>query len=483
MTGRALRVAVLGGGISGLAAAHRLAAEPDVEVVVVEASDRLGGKIRTSAFGGRPVDEAADAFLVGGGQALDLCRALGLDDRLVAPATNSAWLWKTGRLHPFPPDLVLGVPLRPLALRRSSLIGSRAALRASLDLVMPRNVPAGDVSVAKLARRRLGGAVASTLVEPLIGGINAGRAECLGAAATVPRFSSARERGPSLIRGLSAQRSRGGNERAEPPFLGLRGGMGELVSALERSLGEQGVEIRLNCRVEAADRKGGEWALSTQALRAGPGGQLSPSGRRASEAATDSIRADGIVVALPAWEAAKVFERSSPSASGLLCTIPYASVAMVTMSYQESSLGEPLPAGSGFLVPAAEHRVVTACSWASSKWPHLGRPGEVLLRVSVGRWGDRAALMLDDQALVSAVDRELRAVMGLGGGPVASRVTRWHRAFPQFGVGHGELVRHIGRTARATGPVELAGAAYGGVGIPSCILSGASAADRLLARP
>ena len=473
---------MLGGGISGLAAAHRLAAEPGVEVIVMEASGRLGGKIKSSDFDGRAVDEGGDAFLTQGGHALELCRALGLDDQLVAPSTNRAWLWKGGRLQPFPPGLMLGVPIRPLKLLGSPLIGTRAALRAGLDFVMPRNVPRGDVSVARLVRSRLGAEVASTLVEPLIGGINAGRAECLGTAATAPRLAAAREHSRSLIRGLNAEQSLVQRDPSVPPFLGLRGGMGEMVSALERTLRERGAQIRLDCRVAAVERSGEGWVLRSRATSPGAGRATPVEDRPAVAGANDSVRADGIVVALPAWEAASVLEGPTPLGSGLLRKIPYASVAMLTMSYEESAVSEPLPEGSGFLVPPVEHRAVTACSWASAKWPHLGRPGEVLLRASVGRWGDGAALMLDDETLAKAVDRELASVLGLAGGPTATRVTRWNRAFPQFGVGHSDLVEEIERAVRATGPAVLAGAAYGGVGIPACIRSGYTAADRMLSR-
>lgn len=482
---RPVRVAVLGGGISGLSAAHRLVSAPGMEVVVIEASNRLGGKIKTSDFDGRQVDEAADAFLTRGGQAEGLCRELGLDSQLVPPATNRAWLWRGDRLHSFPLGLALGVPLRPLSLLGSPLVSPRGALRAAADLVMPRTTGSADVSVARLVRRRLGVEVSSTLVEPLIGGINAGRAECLGVSATAPRFSTASERSSSLIRGLRSEMvppsaADRATEGAPPPFLGLRGGMEQMVHALESALRERGTDIRLGWRVAAAARAGGGWILSRQDRSLE--GDVRGGVPLTVHDPADTILADGIVVTLPAWEAAKVLGGASPLGSSLLGTIPYASVAMLTMSYDISSSGQPFPAGSGFLVPAGEHRSVTACSWTSSKWPHLGRPRELLVRASVGRWRDGAALMLGDDALVKAVHRELQVVMGLATPPTASRVTRWDRAFPQFGVDHGDLVARITRAVGATGPVELAGAAYGGVGIPSCVQSGFGAADRLLAR-
>ena len=439
-------IAVVGGGITGLAAAYELV-QLGEEVVVLEASDRLGGKIRTSSFAGRPVDEGADAFLARVPWAVDLCKELGLTDDLVAPAQGSALVWAKGALRPIPEGVVLGVPTGVASLARSGLISPLGLLRAGLDLVLPRRRIDGDRSVGELIRSRMGGEVLELLVDPLLGGINAGDADRLSVDASAPQLADAARRHRSLILGL-----RGAPKAPPGPvFHAHPGGMERLVDAVVARLA--GIDIRLGAPVDRLVADGGRY-------------RLEPAG----------VTADRVVVATPAFAAADLLADAAPEAAARLRAIDYSSVAVVTMAFPRSSVPGPLDA-SGYLVPKREGRLTTAVSWSSSKWTHLGGGDEVILRASAGSYGDGRALALDDDALVDALTAELREATGVTGAPTATRVTRWDRAFPQYTPGHLARVEEIERSvANALPGVHLAGAAYRGIGIPACIRQGREAA-------
>ena len=383
-------VIVVGGGIAGLATAWFLQ-EAGVRVTVLEGADRVGGKVRTDTFGGAPLDVGPDTFLGRVPWAADLCRAVGLGDDLVAPATSRAWLWSRGRLLPLPEGLALGVPLEPLALARSSLLSPAGLARAGFDLVLPRSRWPVDPSVADVIGGRLGREVLERLVDPLIGGINAGRSDRLSLAAVAPDLASAARRHRSLVVGLRADR------RAAPPsdvalFLGLRGGLRRLTDRLAADL-----DVRTGTDVARVRR--GEVVL-------GDG---------------TAVAAEAVVLAVPAPAAAPLVREASPAAAAALDQVRYASVAVTTLAYRPQDVAHPLD-GSGFLVPRVDGRLTTACTWFSSKGPALGEAtGSVLLRCSAGRDGDERIHDLDDAELVrrlhaEAADRVLTR-MRKGGPP------------------------------------------------------------------
>lgn len=416
-----MRVAVVGGGIAGMAAAWE-ARRLGHDVVLHEAGDRLGGKLRTSPFCGVPVDEGPDAFLARVPHAVDLCKELGLADQLVAPAEGKAFVWTRGRLRPLPAGLVLGVPTDLVGLARSGILSPAGVLRAGLDLVLPRTRFDDDPSVAEVVSRRFGREASERLVEPLVGGINAGRADRLSLASTAPQLADA-TRHRSLLLGL---RGTAGSLDG-PVFNSLRGGMGVLADRFAAALVEAGVDVRLGSTVSALPD------------------------------------ADRVVVALPAGAGAALLDNED------LAAIAHASVALVTLAYRGAA-----PAGSGFLVPRVDGRLMTACSFASNKWPHWSPgPGTMVLRVSAGRAGDDRAMALDDDALVAALHQELGEALDLSAAPVEARVTRWVDGFPQYEPGH---ARRVARIEAALPPhVRMAGAALYGVGIPACIASGRAA--------
>lgn len=476
-------IAVVGGGISGLAGALQLA-DGGARVVLFEAAARLGGKILTEEFGGTPMEAGPDAFLARAPWAVELCRRLGLGGELVAPAETSASVLLGGRLHRLPEGLVMGVPTRWGPLLRSGILSPAGLARAALDLVLPttKGGGPGDRSVAEMVSDRLGHQVVDRLVGPLVSGINAGRADLLSASAAVPALDAAARGSRSLVLGL--RRSRTGrvappqgapnttSSNPEPVFLTHPGGLSTIVNALADVLLARQVDLRTATPVTGLHASPGRSA-HRRAERAGDRiGQ-----RWVLETPSESVEVDGILLAVPAFVAGAVLGDHFPEAAAQLAAIHYASVAMVTLAYP---LQAGLP-GSGYLVPAGlEGRMTTACTFASRKWAHLSNPQRAIFRASVGRWGDRRHEEMDDAALLAVVRAELAEVLDLRGEPVGARVNRWPRSFPQYEVGHAERIARI-EADLAGSRVGIAGAAYRGIGIPACI-GGAQVAARGLLR-
>jgi oxygen-dependent protoporphyrinogen oxidase len=423
-----VNVAVVGGGITGLTAAYR-AAQAGHRVTLFEAGDRLGGKLITSEFDGRPVDEGPDAFLARVPHAVELCRELGLADELVAPATGQAFVWTRGRLRPLPEGLVLGVPTDLPALARSGILSWAGMARAGLDVVLPASRLGDDPSVAAVVTARFGREASERLVEPLLGGIHAGRADGLSLASTAPQLAASQHR--SMLLGLRGTRP----SLDGPVFLSLQGGMGRLAECLAERIEQAGVDVRLGHPLAALPA------------------------------------ADMVVLTTPARATAALLDPVSPDAAAELRRIPHASVVLATLAYPAHAFPAPL-AGSGFLVPRVDGKLMTACSFGSNKWPHWSRPGQVVLRVSAGRAGDERAMALSDEDVVAALHTELGQALGVTSPPTARRVTRWVDGFPQYAPGHAARVARIeAALARDAARVRLAGAALHGVGIPACIAS------------
>jgi oxygen-dependent protoporphyrinogen oxidase len=471
-------VAVIGGGIAGLSAAWELSqASAAPRVVVLEGDDRLGGKLRAEAFGGRELDVGPDAFVARRPEALALCAELGLTDDLVAPGVRRAYIWARGRLRPFPAGLVLGVPTRFGPLLRSGICTAPGLARPALDLLRPRSDRAGpeapDRAVGEIVRERMGGQVCRRLAGPLIGGIHAGDVDLMSAAAVFPALLDAQRRPGSLMRALAAAaRPPGpvGPDLPEAPvFVSLRGGTGRLAEELARALGRRGVELRCGRPVSELRRPGPDGG-KRWSVHAGPG-------------PGDVLEADGVVVCVPAPDAGRLLRPHDGALADALDRVGYASVAVVSLRLADDAVGRPLD-GSGFLVPRAvgdgPDPLLTACTWLTAKWPELDRPGDLLLRASVGRQGDdRHAQMTDDELLAACLG-ELSQMMGLRRPPLEALVTRWPRAFPQYAVGHLDRVAAIEEAAGRLPGIALAGAALHGVGIPACIGSGRRAARTVL---
>jgi oxygen-dependent protoporphyrinogen oxidase len=447
-------VVIVGAGITGLATAWFLRQrDAQREVVVVDGDDRAGGKIRTEPFEGGTVELGPDAFIARVPDGVDLCRAVGLDD-LVAPSAGKAFLWTGGRVRPLPEGLVLGLPTELTAVARSGILSPLGLARAGLDVVLPRERANGDRSVGSLVRARFGDEVHERLVDPLLGGIHAGDTDALSVEATAPQLAAAARKHRSLLLGLRRDAASATTSNGRPVFLTPRAGLGALVERLAT-----GLDLRLGTKVTRLDPDGDDWRV---VLDSG-----------------DVLEASAVVVTTSAFAAADLVRPLSADAAGGLAAVDHASVSLVVLSYARDAVQRPLD-GSGFLVPRRDGKLMTACSWASAKWPHWVENDHVVLRVSAGRMGDDRAVHVDDDALVGRLHDELADAVGVSDAPLATRVARWPRSFPQYAVGHLERVASIDAALAAAVPgVVLAGAAYRGVGIPACIAQASAAAARV----
>lgn len=445
------RVAVIGAGVTGLVAAWELESA-GCEVVVFEAADHVGGKVTSSPVPGLgfALDDGADAFLARVPDALELCAELGIDD-LVHPATGQAFVFARGGLHPLPKSQLLGVPSDLDELASSGLVSPAGLARARADLDADHAAPTEDISVGHLIRDRLGDEVCDHLVEPLLGGINAGEADGLSAAAAAPQIWACARQGGSLIRaaaGVKAATTATGAVFATPAT-----GMATIPIRLAERLG---AEIRVSTPVAAVDVADGAVTV-------------------------DGERFDAAVVAVPAHAAARLLRTATPAASKLLAGIEFASVAMVTLVADAATVDHDLD-GSGFVVARTAGLSITACSWGSSKWPHWDDGDHVVFRVSLGHDDDPTDwCALDDTTLVGTVVADLATTMGVDVDPAGARVRRWSRSFPQYRPGHLALVEAVHQATADVGPVAVAGASLGGIGVPACVRQGRETARRLLA--
>jgi oxygen-dependent protoporphyrinogen oxidase len=450
------RVVVVGGGISGLTVAHRLMQSGIRDVVLVEAEERLGGKIRTATVGDVRVEAGADSFVTRKPWAIDLCTELGLEDQLVVPGESGAFVLEGGRLRSFPPRSAFGIPSRPSDLLRWEALPFGARLRAVLDLYRPARRAMDDEPLGRLLRRRLGVRAATVLVEPLLAGLHAGDPMRLSTAATFPELATWELKHGSLIRGARiALKQKPSQAGARAMFATVWGGLDRMVAALAARIGPH--RIRL-----------GEIATGL-----GPA-----NGRFSIELTFGPIEAEAVVLATPAFESARVLSGVNEDAGRVLSLIPYASTAVVTLIYPAQTAGA-LPKGTGYVVPAGGG-MVTACTWVSRKWPSDDLGTQAVVRCFVGRAGDERALALPDDRLIDSVRQETEAVNPMQAPPVTATVTRWPRAMPQYEVGHLERVEAIERSLQTTPGLFVTGSAYRGVGIPDCIFQASRAAERVL---
>jgi oxygen-dependent protoporphyrinogen oxidase len=448
------RVVVVGAGIAGLAAAQALLAA-GAEVSVVEGSPRVGGKLLVSEIAGIAVDEGAETFLRRRPEGLVLTASVGLGDDLVSPAIGAAQVWARGELRPLPARTVMGLPADPTLL--TGVLTAAEVARARLDRWLPGSPPEGDVAVGEWIGKRLGRAVVDRLVDPLLGGVYAGRADLLSLAATMPQV-------PRTERSALAAAARAipaGAPSTDPVFAALPAGIGTLPVA-----------------VAAAVRAGGGVIVTGRAVRRL---ERSPTGWRVVHGATNDeqvIDADAVVVAVPAAPAARLLEPHAPAAAAELARIEAASVAIITTAWRPADA--PALASSGYLVPAVSRRPVKAVTFSSAKWAHLAAAEAVIVRCSVGRHGEVTDLQRDDTELVSIAVAELTSYAGFRGAPIDSRVSRWGGGLPQYAVGHLDRVASIRAAVAALPGLAVCGASYDGVGIPACIATGQRAAVQLL---
>ncbi|MHC0429077.1 protoporphyrinogen oxidase [Streptomyces sp. O3] len=457
------QVVVIGGGIAGLAAAHRLLGT-GARVTVLEAADRLGGKLHAGEIEGVRVDLGAESMLARRPEAVELARAVGLGGLLQPPATATAALWTRGALRPMPKGHVMGVPGAADAL--AGVLSDDGLRRIERDRELPPTEVGDDVAVGEYVASRVGREVVDRLVEPLLGGVYAGDAYRLSMRMAVPKLYEAARTHRSLLDGVrDIQRQAADAGAAGPVFMGIAGGVGSLPLAVADALRARGAEIRLGCPVSGLRRTADGWQVHVEG---GEGGAIS---------------ADAVVVAVPAPGAARLLAADAPAAAAELRAVEYASMALMTLAYRRADA--ELPAGSGFLVPPVDGRTIKASTFASQKWGWIADedPDLMVLRTSVGRYGEERDLRRDDTELIDVSRHDLRAATGLTATPVAARVTRWNDGLPQYPVGHHARVARIREQVGKLPGLAVCGAAYDGVGIPACIASAYAAVDRLSAHP
>lgn len=455
-------VVVVGGGITGVSAAWflRQTGGDDLAITLLEGSPRLGGKLQTIEVDGVPVDTGAEAMLNRRPEAVDLARAVGLEERLRYPSTTSSGIWSYGALRPVPANTVMGVPADLAALTESGVLSPEGVACVARDLELPGPGLDGDVAVGRYATDRCGREVVDRLIEPLLGGVYAGQADRLSLRATMPQLAPLLGEDPSLIR-AAARAKATGTSSDQPVFAGLDGGVGSLVPAVARA---SGATVRRNARARELRRTPTGWQLVV-------GPATSP----------ELVTADGVVLACPAPAASRLLADVAPNAAADLAGIEYASMATIVLAFPATAFPEPLP-GSGFLVPPVERRLIKAATFSSRKWPWLAEraPGIEVVRCSVGRHGETTDLRRDDSDLVRGAVDDLRAVTGVTGKPLAAHVTRWGGGLPQYAVGHRDRIARIRAAVAALPGLAVAGAAYDGVGIPACVASAREAATRVL---
>jgi oxygen-dependent protoporphyrinogen oxidase len=470
-----MRLIVVGGGVAGLAAAHRaveLSRERGrpVDLILLEAADRLGGTIQTERRDGFLVECGPDSFLSEKPWALALCRRLGVEDRLVRTDDRfrRTFVVSRGRLHPLPDGFQLLAPTRFWPLVTSTLFSWPGKLRMAMDLLLPRRRDVGDESLGAFVRRRLGSEALERVAQPLVAGIYTADPDFLSLAATMPRFLEMERTDRSVILALWRQSrtiaaSAGGGHVNDGTgarwslFVTFTEGMEEFVRVLADRLPPGSVGLKT--QVTEVRRDGaGLWQVMTA------DGAL--------------LQADGVILATEAHQAARLLGRLDSDLPRLLTEIPYASSATVTLAYRREAIAHPLD-GFGFVVPHVERRPIIACTFSSVKYPGRAPERHVLLRVFMGGALNEAVLEGDDEALAATAHRQLVELLGVHAAPLFTRVARYPRAMPQYHVGHLARVSAIeGRLGNHPG-LFLAGGAYRGVGIADCVRSGEAAAANL----
>jgi oxygen-dependent protoporphyrinogen oxidase len=466
-------VVIVGGGITGLAAAFNLYEQAasvglPLTCTLIEASRDWGGKIVTHRVGDLTIEAGPDSFLSQKPWALELCNKLGLAGRLINTNDHQkkTFVYSRGRLRELPEGLVVIVPTKLGPFLKSGLISWPGIARMGLDLVLPARRTDGDESLASFFSRRLGREAFERVVEPLMAGIYAGDATQISLRATFPRFLDLERKHGSLIRGMLASRP-AGSSSGRTMFVTLQDGLVELVRALLARLTAAGAKLMTQ--------------QSVAAMRVRQTSTNHPIGWTYDLTLENGsvISADAVVLATPAFVSSDLVRPLSPIASELLGAIPFASTATVSLAYKEGTLGAEV-SGFGFVVPRVERRDLLAATWTSLKWPHRAPASQTLVRCYLGGVGRDAILQEDDRALIRRVREELRSMTGVTGEPAYAEVNRWDRGMPQYTLGHLDRLDTIQRSLDRYPGLVLAGASYRGIGIPDCIRDGADAATGLI---
>ncbi|GLG02237.1 protoporphyrinogen oxidase [Alicyclobacillus hesperidum subsp. aegles] len=467
-----MKVAVIGGGITGLTAARHLieksrSAGVPCDIVLYEKDSRLGGKIRTYREHGLVVEGGPDSMLARKPAGVQLLRDLGMETDIVYmnPEASQTFIVRNGKLHPMPQGTFVGIPAEVEKFLASSLLSGTGKLRALADVWLPASPIQQDVSLGAFLRSRLGDEWVDYLGEPLLAGIYAGRIDQLSLFATWRQLYDLAVQSRSLIIGAMASRKRQQTNRSglsgRSAFVTVRTGLESVIERLRDDIA-QAVSIRLETQVVAMRRTENGYEVRA----------TGDNGSSASETF------DGVVLTTPV-SVAKPLLRQLDIVSDEF-DVPYASTATIILAYRKQDVTVDLSHASGFLVPRSEGMAMTASTWMSSKWPHTTPSDMVVLRCYVGRAGQEEYLQLDDEAMVKQVSREVESIVGIQAEPVWHKVTRWSHAMPNYLVGHGDHLQRLHAAIQSQAPaLAVAGAGYEGLGLPDCIVQGQRAADEV----
>jgi protoporphyrinogen oxidase len=467
------RIIIIGGGISGLAAAHRLlelskANNSPIHLTLLEASPRLGGIVQTTHRDGFLLERGPDSFISEKPEALDLTRRLGIESQLIQTNEQNrrSFIVRKERLRPVPEGFQLMAPSRFWPFLTTDIFSLTGKLRMSADLLLPRRSANGnnDESLASFVRRRLGREALERMAQPMVGGIYTADPESLSLRATLPRFLDMEQRDRSLILSMwrkarTAKNQKGVSGPRYSLFMSFDEGMQVLVQALEKAISDLSIEIRLNTKVKSLDRPSSSWRIQTDK--------------------DEMLEAEAVCLAVPSYVSADLLSDVAPQLSSQLREIEFASTATVNLAYRRADIAHKLD-GFGFVVPFIEKRNLIACTFSSVKFKGRAPDDHVLLRAFVGGALQPEMLQVDDAEMVKRVKRDLNELLGVKGKPLFVELARWSNSMPQYAVGHLERVAQIEQEVNKLTGLALAGNAYSGAGIPDCIRSGEKAADILL---
>lgn len=511
------KIVVLGGGITGLSAAyyaHQAAVQQHipVEITLIESSSRFGGKIHSVQSEGFLIEKGPDSFLARKQPILDLTSDLGMEEQLVPtnPKAGSAYILHKKKLHQMPMGLVLGIPTRISPFIRTGLISPLGKARAVLDMVLPARKADEDEALGDFIERRLGREVLEQMTEPLLAGIYAGDTRSLSLLSTFPQFRQMEKKHHSLIIGMARnmlrrpgrhasaqpnkaaasehrQASSGGSSsgqthaqpKAKSMFLSYRHGLSAIIDRLQEQLMHDQVNLRMEQKVVQITMN--EYAHAIAEPQATMH-QMGAGSHRYNLTLSngEQLSADSIICTIPAYAAAELLQ----DVPGIceLNRIHYVSVANIALGYKHHQLQHEFE-GTGFLVPRKEKRMITACTWSSTKWRHTAPSDQTLLRTYIGRAGAEEWTDMSDDQLVQAVRNDLRDLIGFDAEPDLVEISRCYRSMPQYPVGHGELMDRVRASLAVHLPgVVLCGAGYGGIGIPDCVEHGREAAEKIVGR-